>query len=154
MGVSLSSRGFKRNENDDGWVEVWAENGDPFDSSLKDWTAVTTGEGNFSKIAKLTEAGTPPGLKDFFKSERYEFDEYCYAWATIKKLRSVDFDKTMVRDIRSLKDWHTLEKTLGFDKTIGLAQPISLREFLGDEFIQAIALWENVGAELLVFYSY
>lgn len=154
MGVSLCSRGFKRNESSDSWDEIRVKGGDPFDCSLKDWTAVTTGDGNFSRVAQLTESGTPAELKKFFKSESSESDDYSYAWTTIKKLQSIDFDKTMVRDIRSLKDWHILEETLGFDKTISLAQPISLREFLGDNFIHSIALWENAGAELLVFYSY
>lgn len=154
MGVSLCSRGFKRNENDDGWDEVRADNGDPFDSCLKDWTAVTTGEGNFSKIERLTERGIPPGFKEFFKTEDFEYGDYSYGWITVKKLREIDFDKVMVRDIRSIKDWSDLERKLGFDKTIGLAAPISLREFLGDNFIQAIALWEHAGAEMLVFYSY
>lgn len=154
MGVSLHSRGFKRNDDDTEWVEVFTECEDPFNSNLKDWSAVTTGEYNYSKMERIAEQGLPPGFSDkFFNSESFIYGEYCYGWITTKKLNGIDFDKTIVRDIRSVIDWQKKLSDIGFEKTIALAPTTTLREFLGDEFITAIAKWEHAGAQLLVFYS-
>lgn len=150
MGVSISSSLFKKNDTGE-WCKIYEE--DFFRSDLKDWSAVLTGEYNYSLVDQITTIGIPPEVRKYFDDDYFTFGEYSFGWAWVDELLKLQYDSIIVRDIRQVPDWRDKKSRYGFEQVIALAPKITLLEFLGQEFVDAVLKCKKAGGELIVFYS-
>ena len=108
---------------------------------------------NYSAVTPIAaRRGLPEDVTDYVKTRyRNMLSNHSASWASMEELRAVDYEQ-VVEDRREHREVAPNHVKGSFTCAVGEGEKSTLREFLGEEYFEALDRMQADGAERIVFW--